>query len=127
VALRVAEVVVVVVGAVVGLGGSCVVVVVGEEGTDDGPGGGVVVELDVGDELVPPEAPPAWVAAGREEVAGFRVVETPGREPSVSDADLVWKARTPASPAMVAPITIGARLIELASCALTWDFASSVT
>jgi hypothetical protein len=54
----VAEVVVVVVGKVVVLFGSCVVVVV-VEGTGDVPGGGVVVELDVGGEPVPPDPLPA--------------------------------------------------------------------
>jgi hypothetical protein len=55
----VAEVVLVDVdGAVVVLVGSCVVVVVVVEGTGDVPGGGVVVELDVAGELVPPDPLP---------------------------------------------------------------------
>jgi len=54
----VAEVVVVVVGKGVVLVGSCVVVVV-VEATGDVPGGGVVFELDVGGELVPPDPLPA--------------------------------------------------------------------
>jgi hypothetical protein len=59
VALCVAEVVLVDVdGAVVVLVGSCVVVVVVVEGTGDVPGGGVVVELDVAGELVPPDPLP---------------------------------------------------------------------
>jgi hypothetical protein len=36
--------------------------------------------------------------------------------PSVSGADFVWKPSTPASPATVATVTIGARLIVLLSC-----------
>jgi hypothetical protein len=95
-AFRVAEVVVVegAVVVVVGLG----VVVVVLAGVGDVPGGGLVVELDV----------------GGDEVGEFRVVDAPGKEPSVRDADFVWKVSTPASPAIVAPMTIGVRLIELA-------------
>jgi hypothetical protein len=36
--------------------------------------------------------------------------------PSVSGVDFVWKLSTPASPATVATVTIGARLIVLVSC-----------
>jgi len=39
---------------------------------------------------------------------------TVGRVPSDSGADLVWKLTTAARPAIVAPTTIGARLMEFA-------------
>jgi len=51
--------------------------------------------------------------------------EAAGSEPGVRDADLVWKVSTPASPATVAPITIGARLMGSCSSGRTWGSARS--
>jgi hypothetical protein len=76
-----------------------------------GAGGGIVVEVDVGGELPALEPVPVG-EAGTVDVGELGVVETPGRAPSVKGADFVWKASMPPSPAMVAPITIGVRLIE---------------
>jgi hypothetical protein len=45
-----------------------------------------------------------------------RVAALRAAVPSVSGADFVWKLSTPASPATVATVTIGARLIVLLSC-----------
>ena len=48
------------------------------------------------------------------DVVGGRVVaDAPGMAPRETGADFVWKVRTPASPAAVAAITMGVRLIEL--------------
>ena len=99
-------------GTVAVLVGTCVVVVVLLEGTDDEPGVGMVVVLAGGGELAPPW--PVRDAAGTDVVGELPVVETPGREPNVREADFVWKASTPARPATVAPITIGARFIGFA-------------
>jgi hypothetical protein len=76
---------------------------------------GVVVDADGGAlaTLVDGEEPP--------------VAEAPGSEPSVREADLVWKVSTPASPAMVAPITIGVRLMSAVSSEWTWRFSGLTT
>ena len=55
------------------------------------------------------------------------VEEVPDAEPSPSDADRVWKVSTPTSPAIVAPITIGARLMGSSSSARTWGWARSAS
>ncbi|HVA03826.1 MAG TPA: hypothetical protein VMU64_08750 [Acidimicrobiales bacterium] len=60
------------------------------EPVDRGPGGG----------------PPAT------EVEEEPRLEAPGRPLRVTLADFVWKLRTPTSPAAVAAMTMGARLIE---------------
>lgn len=110
-ALCVAEVVVVVVdGTVTTVVGGGVVVLL--EGTDVVPGAGIVVVLGAAGELALPW--PVRDAAGTDEVGELPVVETPGKEPSVREADFVWKASTPARPATVAPMTIGARFIGFA-------------
>jgi hypothetical protein len=90
------------------------VVVAGEVGTVDAGlvdlvGMVVVVLVLLGEGVV--------VAPGAEEI--------PGNDPSVRGADLVWNVSTAASPAMVPPMTIGARLIipVLRECAwgsLAW-------
>jgi hypothetical protein len=68
---------------------------------------------DVGGELgAAPPGPGGEPAAT--DVEGETPVEVPGSPPRVRLADLVWKLRTPASPAAVATMTIGARLIERA-------------
>jgi hypothetical protein len=79
------------------------------------PGEGVVVDADGG--------APATLVEGEEP----RVAEAPGSEPRARDADLVWNVRTPASPAMVAPITIGARLMNAVSSEWTWGFSGPTT
>lgn len=87
------------------------------------PDEGVVVRLDVGGELVPLDAggdPAATDLVGDPEAA-----EAPGTEPRVRGADFVWKESTPASPATVAAITIGARFIEFALRDSTLVFDSS--
>ena len=103
VAVRVAGVVV----GVVVVGGTVVVGLVA----------GVVVGLGVVGEVVVVDAGGAPGALEEEEPPGE---ETAGSEPGVREADLVWKLSTPASPAMVAPITIGARLMGSWSSAWTW-------
>jgi hypothetical protein len=84
----------VVVGLVVGVVGLVVV----EEG--------VVVDAGGAPATLEGEEPPGKEAAGS--------------EPGARDADLVWKLSTPARPATVAPITIGARLMGSWSSEWTW-------
>ena len=66
----------------------------------------VVVLVLLGEGVVVVPAPATWEgdAPGVEEI--------PGNGPSVRDADLVWNVSTAASPAMVPPMTIGARFIN---------------
>jgi hypothetical protein len=80
---------------------------------------GLVVEglVDVADdpevggapEPVDPAPSGGPVAADVEDEPAF---EAPRRPPRVRLGDFVWKLRTPTSPAAVAAMTIGARLIE---------------
>jgi hypothetical protein len=107
----------VVVGAVV-VGGVVVGGVVDEGVVDEGVVAGTVWREGV---VVDADGGALAVFEGDEPP----VAETPGAEPSASDADLVWKVSTPASPAMVAPITIGARLMGSSSSARTWGSARS--
>jgi len=82
------------------------------EGTVVGVVAGTVVGVvDEGGGLVPVD-PVFGGAPAVVEVVGEPVVaDAAGNEPSVRRADFVWKLRTPASPAAVAAMTIGVRLI----------------
>jgi len=109
-----AVVVVLVDGDVVELAGLVVVVVVDGEVVDgevvDAPAAAVVEEEEPLD--VPPGEDPA-PAVFAEDPFEAVVLEA---MPTVSGADFVWNASTPASPASVATATIGARFICLVSC-----------
>jgi len=67
----------------------------------------VVGDEDPVDADVPPDDVPAPAMLAEEP---FDAV-VPAEIPSVRGADLVWNARTPARPAMVATATMGARFI----------------
>jgi len=67
-----------------------------------------VSDVDVGPAPLVPW--PVGGPAATEVVGEVRVTEAPDKPPRVRLAGLVWKLSTPASPAAVAPITIGARL-----------------
>lgn len=93
-------------GFVVGALAGCGVVVDGVVELLDG----LVVELD-GREVAPGEFVVGSDPAEVVELDEPRVAEALGREPRESGADFVWKVKTPARPATVAAIMIGARFI----------------
>ena len=66
---------------------------------------------DVGGAPEPVDPGPGGGAAARDVEEEPRL-EAPGRPPRVRLADFVWKLSTPTSPAAVAAMTMGARLIE---------------
>ena len=71
----------------------------------------VVDDPEVGGALELVEPGPGGAAPAADVVEEARV-PAPGKPLRVRLADFVWKLRTPMSPAAVAAITIGARLIE---------------